>query len=584
MRDNQLCSMVPQRIIIFCGIVGIIFIAIVARLSYLQINLSDYFLTRSQQNCLHISHTHSARGTILDCRSKLLATNRPRTLIAWAGSGNRTLTTDQQAILALLDTTLDAPISTNNELMLAIMRAERNKKSTIISTDISAEQLGKLSEQLPQDCNIQIISDFQRYYPYQTSASHLLGYLGGINAENYGKMGLEKLLEDTLRGQKGTVLSIIDSIGRNINQTILQHALTGGDICTTLDIELQAICEHVFSPELSGAFIIMNPLDGSIMSMLSRPNFDPNIFLQPISQDEWNVLIEKKPFLNRGLNATYPMGSIFKLVTISAAFKEGIVPCDMHYTTTCKGYYKFCGRKYWCNNHYGHGQINIAQSIADSCNIIFFNIGRKIDIDTLAYYASLFGLGKRTGISLPESSGLIPTRAWKKACKGESWWPGETLSATIGQSFNSVTPLQVARMISAIFTGYLVKPRILVDEAIEKKPLEIPLHIRKFLKRSMKRVVRCGTGSRLKRFKDIKMYAKTSTAQTSALEKRVLGGQYLEHGWFVGNFTYKDHTPLTIVILVEHAGSAQVAASIAQKFVGEYKKLMDSRAQVVATA
>lgn len=576
--------MVPQRIILFCGIIGVTFIAIVARLSYLQINLSDYFFTRSQQNCLHISYTDCARGTILDCNGKLLATNRPRALITWVGSGNRSLSQEQHALLALLDTTLGTALSTDEELKRAIILAERSKKSMVIRSDISAEQLSKLSEQLPPNSNIQIISDFQRYYPYQTSASHLLGYLGGINTEHNGKMGLEKLLEDNLRGQKGTVLNIIDSIGRNINQTILQHALTGEDIHTTLDIDMQTICEQVFTPELSGTFIIMNPMDGSIISMLSRPNFDPNIFLQPISQETWQELLAAKPFINRGLNATYPIGSIFKLVTISAAFMEDIVPCDMHYTTFCKGYYKFCGRKYWCNNHYGHGQINIAQSIADSCNIIFFNIGRKIDIDRLAYYASLFGLGKKTTICLPESSGLIPTRAWKKATKGESWWPGETLSAAIGQSFISATPIQIARMISAIFTGYLVKPRILVDEKIEKESLNIPLHIRKFLKRSMKRVVRCGTGIRLKRFKDIKMYAKTSTAQTSDLQKRALGGQYLEHGWFVGNFTYKDNTPLTLVILVEHAGSAQVAAGIAQKFVSEYKKLMDTRAQTIVAA
>jgi len=582
MHDNQLCNMVPQRIIMFCGVIAVIFITIIVRMAYLQINLSDYFFTRSQQNFLHISHTTCARGTILDCNGTLLATNRPRVLLTWIGSGNRTLTTQQQEVLALLEMTLQTPILSNEQCMRELIRAERTKKNIVLHTDVSAQQLSKISEQLPADGNIHIISDSQRYYPHQEYASHVLGYLGGINTEHYGKMGLEKLLEDSLRGQKGTVLTMIDSIGRPINQTTLQHALTGTDIHTTLDIDMQAICERVFTQECKGAFIIMNPIDGSIVSMLSRPNFDPNIFLRPISAQEWETILEKKPFLNRGLNATYPLGSIFKLITISAAFQEGIVPCDMHYTTTCKGYYKFCGRKYWCNNHYGHGEVNIAQSIAESCNIIFFNIGRKIDIDVLAYYASLFGIGKKTNISLPESSGLMPTRAWKKATKGESWWPGETVSASIGQSFICVTPIQVARMISAIFTGYLVKPRILVDEKIEKETLPIPLHIRKFLKKSMKRVVRCGTGIRLRKFKDIKMYAKTSTAQTSDLLKRDLGTQYLEHGWFVGNFTYKDNTPLTIVILVEHAGSAQVAAGIAQKFVAEYKILMDTRAKAVA--
>ena len=139
------------------------------------------------------------------------------------------------------------------------------------------------------------------------------------------------------------------------------------------------------------------------------------------------------------------------------------------------------------------------------------------------------------------------------------------------------TPIQLARMISAIFTGYLVKPRILIDEPIETEPLNLPRHIRKFLQKSMKRVVEYGTGLRMKRVKDIKMYAKTSTAQTSDLQKRELGAQYLEHGWLVGNFSYKDNPALTVVVLVEHAGSSQVATGIVRNFLSEYKRLMDSR-------
>lgn len=577
MIDNQLCIRVSRRIMITFISIGVLFLVMLGRLSYLQINLSDYFFTRSQQNFLHIGHTLSARGTIIDSRGKLLATNRPRTLLIWVGTGNRKLTPEQLHALNTITTILALSPEDGDAIMHDVARAEHGKKNITLHTDLTVEQLSKISELYPHDHNMQIISDFQRYYPYHTYASHLLGYLGTVNTENYGKMGLEKLLEESLRGQKGTELNIIDSVGRNITRTTLQHALIGHDIQTTLDIEIQDICERVFPADASGTLILMNPTDGSIVSMLSRPHFDPNIFLHPISTDEWQQIVEKKPFINRALHALYPPGSIFKLVTISAAFQEGLVPCDMQYTTTCKGYYKFAGRKYWCNNHFGHGPMTIAQSLAHSCNILFFGIGRKIDIDTLARYASDFGLGRKTDISLPESTGLIPTREWKRKAKGESWWPGETVSVSIGQSFLLVTPIQLARMISAIFTGYLVKPRILVNEPVQTEELGLPYYVRKFLQKSMKRVVEYGTGLRMRRVKDIKMYAKTSTAQTSDLQKRDLGTQYLEHGWLVGNFSYKDNPPLTIVVLVEHAGSSQVATGIVRNFLGEYKRLMDSR-------
>jgi penicillin-binding protein 2 len=171
----------------------------------------------------------------------------------------------------------------------------------------------------------------------------------------------------------------------------------------------------------------------------------------------------------------------------------------------------------------------------------------------------------------------VPTSAWKKKVKGEKWWPGDTLSAVIGQSYLLVTPIQIARMISSIFTGYLVNPRVLLDEPVVQEPLRIKHETRKFLQQSMQSVVTSGTGQQVKRIKDIRIYAKTSTAQTSSLEKRDLGSSYLEHGWFVAYFVYQDHTPLTLVVLVENAGSSRVATDVAKKFLSEYKKCMDGQ-------
>jgi len=193
----------------------------------------------------------------------------------------------------------------------------------------------------------------------------------------------------------------------------------------------------------------------------------------------------------------------------------------------------------------------------------------------LAQYAYKFGLGAKTNIIFPEKSGLVPNRAWKMNCKGERWWPGETLSVTIGQSFSLATPIQVARMIGGIFTGHLVSPRLLLNEPIITTALDIQSATINFLKKSMKMVVRHGTGRSVREVKDIKIYAKTSTAQTSDFNKRKLDQKYLEHGWFVGYFQYKDYDPLVMVLLIEHAGTAQVATKVAKNFLVEYKKYRD---------
>jgi len=208
--------------------------------------------------------------------------------------------------------------------------------------------------------------------------------------------------------------------------------------------------------------------------------------------------------------------------------------------------------------------------------VLFYEIGKKISIDTLAHYAYKFGLGQKTNLIFSEKEGIVPNKKWKEETKGEQWWPGETLSVAIGQSFLLTTPIQISRMIASIFTGYLVSPRILLNEPIQKKPLDLEPDTIDFLKKSMKSVVTKGTGRHISKVKDIIIYAKTSTAQISTFQKRKLSDIYLEHGWFVAHFQYKQNAPLVIVILVENAGTSQVATNIAKNFLIAYKKLIDT--------
>jgi len=543
---------------------------IILRLVYLQVALHDSFWNKGKKNFLRMERIPCPRGDIIDCNGCYLATNRPTIDLAWQGSGNTTLNAQQLTMLDQLKKIMGDSYVFDEKKMAAIHDAERRYQMVTLATDISFDQLSKIEEQYAgSTSNIFLKRSFKRFYPYRGYASHLLGYLGTFNLMPVGKMGLEQLCEPLLQGEQGIVLKTINSIGRHQGQEEIKRSMSGQTIRVTLDMELQKIIEEVFPESCSGTCIIMDPEDGALRAVLSRPGFDPSLFLEQIHMDTWQQIQQNQPFLNRAFNACYPPGSIFKLVTTAAALEHHLIsPDDQWY---CKGYVSFAGRNYYCNKRTGHGQLSVRQSVAKSCNAMFFELGKKIDIDILSDYAHRFGLGEPTEIKFPEKTGLVPSRSWKRETKGERWWPGETLSATIGQSFLLVTPIQVARMISSIFTGYLVTPRILAQEPVVKKELRISASTRQFLKKSMKSAIKKGSAQRLRTLKDFQIYAKTSTAQTSSFNKQSLGSMYLEHGWCVVHFQYKDEKPLTMVILIEHSGTSRVSTEVAGKILLEYK-------------
>jgi penicillin-binding protein 2 len=571
----SLLSLYSKKIVILATITGMALALIAIRLYQLQVLHTNSFFSLSQKNFLRIEKTFSPRGNILDTDGRLIATNRPITNLYWQGTGKGKLTEQDKLTLAELDTILDGNAIREQERNIA--RAERQEKKMLLAQELTSEQLSRIAEKFSGNTNISLATNFKRHYPYKNLACHIVGYLGNIDYQESGKMGLEKILEETLKGRVGEIQKTINSLGRNLTEKKLSESLAGGDIRTTLNLDLQRITEQIFSDEYVGTMIIMDPKTGALRSLVSRPNFDPNIFLRTINQGEWQGLQDKKVFLNRAFNACYPPASIFKLVTVTAALEEGIIDSDAE--VICNGFYTFGNYKHWCINHYGHGTLSVMEALAKSCNILFYHIGQHIHIDKLADYAQRFGLGQKTNMLFPDQAGLVPTTQWKHMKKGERWWPGETLSAAIGQSFLLTTPIQLACMVSSIFEGYLVKPRVLEDEAIEKTPLRISRQTLDFLQKSMKSVVQIGTGKRVSRMRDIEVYAKTGTAQTSSLKLRQSNEKFMENGLFVGYFKYKDENPNTIIIIVEHAGSSRVATSLGKKFLLAYRSLYENESQ-----
>ncbi len=552
------------------------FFAIIGlRLINLQIIQHERLKKCSEKNFLRFKTIPAQRGNILDCHGIPLATNQPITQLLWKGSGNSPLTNPQLQAIQKISDILQIDLL---EHIGRLKRAEKFCLEFEIAPNISHDQLFQIAEQCSDVENVIFNTKFERFYPYNTLASHLLGYLGDIQLYAQGKMGLEKLFEETLRGDPGVTMQSLNSFGTLLASEEIKTGSAGSDLHTSIDLNLQLMIEKAMGDQLEGSCILMDPKTGFIKALVSKPNFNPAIFAEKITPQIWQELQNNKALLNRAFNATYPPASVFKLVTIAAALEEKTVHQNAHFT--CNGYTVFKDRKYYCHHRTGHGRIDMHEVLAFSCNIPFYELAKRLHIDTLAEYAYKFGLGSKTNIPFSEQHGLIPTNEWKLIHKGERWWTGETLSASIGQSFLLVTPIQVACMIGSIFQGYLVRPRIVLESEFEKRPLEINLQTRHFLQECMRQATISGTARRVNKIGNLTIFAKTGTAQVKTRnkdqdpeeEEEKINRLDKAHAWFVSYFYTDEAHPLVMVMLLEHVGKSTHATAVARKFFVNYMK------------
>lgn len=558
---------------IACGTIVSILI-MVARLVHLQIHAAPVLYARSQRNYMRHEAIKSPRGNIVDRHGMLLATNRPVVKIVWEGSGGKVVTADQKASLDQLSLRLGIEIPSERDLT----KIERQRRRVTLVDDVSFDQLGILLELFPEHQNIRIETDFQRYYPFGTTACHVLGYIGDLSFNQSGIMGLEKAYDTALRGENGQSVTTINACGHPLSREAVRDAQPGSEICTTLDIEWQKIAEDCLPEGSSGTIIVMDARTGALRVVLSRPSFDPNLFVKPIPSALWKELVGQSSFVNRAFAACYPPASLFKLVTLIAGLDTRLIsPSETWY---CPGYTVFCGRKYHCNNKTAHGSVSIQSALIQSCNAPFFDIGRRIKIDTLAQYARWLGLGTATNALCGEKHGIVPTTDWKMATYREKWYLGETLSVAIGQGFLLATPIQLCLMVNTICQGYMVAPHLVAGSEIQQRPVPIQDSILQTIKQYMKHVVSLprGTGHQLSRLKEMHIYAKTGTAQTCALKDSGASQRSeIPHGWFTAHVCYKDHDPITMIVFVEHAGSSKVAADITKQFLSRYRASLDAQ-------
>jgi penicillin-binding protein 2 len=579
------------------------FAVIVTRLWFLQINKGEYYRELADSNRVRYQEIAAPRGNIYDRRGREIVTNRPSFNVVWLRESNRV----DQDWLKSLNKIIDQDPS---ELLEKIrkMSGEPGHIPVRLAEDVSWDLVARIENNRMYLPEIKIEVVPLRVYHHGNLASHLIGYLGEISkteldaadkelyrgGDMIGKMGLERLRESDLRGEKGRDYMEVNALGFEQKNLKGVEPLPGRDLHLTLDVELQKIAEEAMAAEnYAGAVVAMEAQTGRLLVLASAPTLHLEEFVGGISQKAWQAMLDNPlhPLVNKVVQGQYPPGSTYKPVTAFAGLAEGVITADTSFF--CPGSYRFGNRTYRCWKRGGHGTVSLRRAVAESCDVYFYQVGQRLGVDRLARYARMFGLGEKSGVEMEhEKPGLIPTAAWKKSKRGQAWQEGETLSIAIGQGYDLATPLQIAEMTAVIANGgTLYKPSV-IEKVVD--PDGRVTH--SFTPEVLNRIT--GQGRNLKLVREgmvdavnsrrgtgreaqidahgILVGGKTGTAQVvrlavyKHLKEKDIPYEYRDHAWFTC-FAPAVNPEIVVTVLVEHGlhgGSA--SAPIAAKILNRY--------------
>jgi penicillin-binding protein 2 len=472
-------------------------------------------------------------------------------------------------------------------------RREPTYRPIVVVQDATIAQVAAVKARRFELPDVAVYPVPTRDYP-DAMAAHLFGYVSEASdaqvaqddklksGDIVGQSGIEKIYNALLMGEDGARRVVVNSVGREIDTLEQVEATEGHRLKLTVDVDVQRAVEDGFSAlGYRGAAVILDPRNGEVLAFTSLPAYDPNAFASGVDRATWSALTtdELKPLTDRALQGRYSPGSTFKMTVAAAALEEGLITPDFH--VYCGGAGVFYGRPFKCHKAGGHGSVDLRRAISQSCNVYFYTVGNMVGIDRMHKWATLLGLGVKSGIDLPnEIAGIMPSTEWKRQRTGEKWYPGETISVSIGQGQVSVTPISMAVMISTLANGGTrVTPHLLraIDDGKGWKdvPAPAPQSVVTMKPQNLQAirdglwmvVNDGGTGSRA-RIPGYDVAGKTGTAQMISLEGgRAAAGKtsrdLRDHGWFVF-FAPRDNPQIAGVIFAEHAEHGYSAAPIAK--------------------
>ena len=587
-------TMTKLRLNVYMVIALLLFSVLFIRLWYLQVIQGSQYLIKSEENRIRLLRIKAPRGIISDTDGFALVRNRPSFNVFLIREDVQDLDKTAERLATLL------PIS-REEVIEKVKKSRRPKfEPTLIYRDVNLKTVAYLEEHKIELPGVLVEVEPLRYNIYDSGVCHVLGYLGEISEaqlkdkETYpharqgdliGKSGVEDALNLYLSGIPGGKQIEVNAHGRELGTISQKTPMPGHNIALTINLHIQLIVEEALGDK-SGAIVAINPQNGHVLAMVSRPGFNPNLFAGGISNVDWKRLVSnsKKPLRNKTIQNHYAPGSTFKTMLGAAFLQDHVV--KEHSVLYCGGHVRLANALKRCWKAGGHKYVNIRQALEQSCNVFYYRAGLDLGIDELARFAKSFGFGAKTGIELPnEEPGLIPTREWKKEAIGDRWYPAETMDAAIGQGFVTVTPLQLAMMTAAIANGgTLYKPMLI--KKITKANGEVakefqPTVVRKVpvdekylsvVREGMWMVVngKRGTarGSKLENFE---FAGKTGTAQVIRLQKgeqEDLPEKLRDHGWFI-TFAPMEDPQIAMAILIEHGMGGSKSAAPVAKYIYE---------------
>ncbi len=570
-------QLIQQRLNLFRIPVLLVFFILAARLWQLQIIQGAEYALKAERNRTRTIELIAPRGTISDRNNVPLVENRPSFDVLLY----------REAMKNHADTIsfLVEKLSMNPEDIETRLRRSKGSglyRPIVLKEDASMEDISVIEAHRRDHPEIQLGPEPRRLYKYGKTAAHLMGYVGEISEQDLasrtfpgaitgslvGQTGIERFYNNLLVGKDGERQVLVDSMGREVGLVNETDSIVGGEVQLTIDLDLQSVAEKVLEDKV-GAIVAMDPRNGEILAMASAPSFDPNAFSPRISSDAWGELMDdpNRPMQNRSIQNSYSPGSIFKLIRSDAGLEEGLL--DDHATVFCRGSADYYGRTFHCHDKKGHGALQLEQAIAKSCNIFFYELGRRLEISKIAKHAQALGLGEKTGIDLPgERNGVMPSPEWKMRTRHAKWYAGETISVSIGQGAVSTTPLQLLRAVSSLATGgLLTTPHVLLraEKAAELKweVRHIPIgdeHTRRIREGMWESVNSGGTGHNAA-IPGQDICGKTGTVQVIGSENKHLAqGETEDHSWFVG-FGNRDNPEIAVVVFIEHGGMGGIAAA-----------------------
>jgi penicillin-binding protein 2 len=590
-RVNRESKLSPIKFTVVQYGILIMMLALGSGLWRLQVLGADNFRQLAEQNRIRKVPVMAARGKLFDRDNRLVVDNYPSVSCFLVREQGHDVDADLPLIARGLNLDLEQLRAT-----LRRYRAAPGYQPIPIKLDVTADESAFIEAHRNELPELETIDEERRLYPRDGFAAHLIGYVGEVSEEdlnnpryaNYepgdvvGKAGVEETYDELLRGVDGSRDVIVDSHGREVGYLRTQHATPGQDLKLTIDIDLQKTAELALG-DANGAVVAMDPRTGEILAMVSHPSYDPNAFAVRINRNDWNALINNPnhPLMNKAIQDQLAPGSTFKIIMSAAGLQEGVAQ-DLH--VNCVGGGTFYGRFFHCDKH--HGVLNIAQAIPLSCDTFFYTLAQRLGIDTIAKYATGFGLGSKTGIDLPaEMAGVMPSTKWEMKNYHQRYFPGNTISVGIGQGETQVTPLQLARALGGIASnGHFARPHV-VD------PAQLPAQFRQAVLDSfpgsgdvnfplnpdtwmtitegMAAATTTGTAAAA-HLEGIDFAGKTGTAQVvGGGDTHTKGGEKTPNSWFVG-MAPRRNPEIVVAVLQEHGDWGKYSAFVAAKVVAAY--------------